>query len=158
MVQCGPARFVQFANWRKDRWQRICDLILMTGSENQGATANAWDSLEPFAQLFRSMMPRAANIAVFSNAGALRWASEGTIGPDLAARVDAVLPTASNADSGDGALDLLGGQPAYLFWIRGDDRGLLAIVAVLTRPAPNENRAACVRVRSSAAAPGARVR
>ncbi len=34
---------------------------------------------------------------------------------------------------------MLGEQPAYLFWIRADDSSLLAVVAVLTRPAPNES-------------------
>jgi diguanylate cyclase (GGDEF)-like protein len=99
---------------------------------------NAWDSLEPFAQLFRAMMPRAANIAVFNAAGHMRWSHDATIGPDLIGRVEAMLPVARDASSGDGTLEMLGDQPAYLFWIRGDNGALLAVVAVLTRYAPNE--------------------
>ncbi len=110
----------------------------MTGPENQEGTKAAWDSLEPFAQLFRAMLPRAANFAVFSSSGRMRWSSDATIGPDLSSRVDAMLPVARNPASGEGTLEMLGGQPSYLFWIRGDDKTLLAVVAVLTRPAPNE--------------------
>jgi diguanylate cyclase (GGDEF)-like protein len=97
-----------------------------------------WEALEPFSQLFRALMPRAANVAVFDAAGVMRWSGDATIGPDLASRVDAVLPTARDPACGDGTLEMLGDQPAYLFWVRGDDRTLLAVVAVLTRLAPNE--------------------
>ena len=98
----------------------------------------AWESLEPFAQLFRAMMPRAATIAVFNAEGRMRWSSDATIGPDLISRVDAMLPAARDPAAGEGTLEMLGGQPAYLFWIRGESQALLAIVAVLMRPAPNE--------------------
>ena len=98
----------------------------------------AWDSLEPFAQLFRAMMPRAATIAVFNSAGRMRWSNEATIGPDLIGRVEAMLPVARDATAGEGTLEMLGEQPAYLFWMRHDDGTLLAVVAVLTRYAPND--------------------
>ncbi len=94
--------------------------------------------LEPFAQLFRAMLPRAANFAVFNASGYLRWCSDATLGPDLISRVAAQLPAARDPASGDGVVEMLGGQPAYLFWLRRDDNSLLAVVAVLTRPAANE--------------------
>ncbi len=97
--------------------------------------------LEPFAQLFRAMLPRAANFAVFNASGYLRWCSDATLGPDLVTRVAARLSVARDPASGDGALELLGEQPAYLFWLRRDDNTLLAVVAVLTRPAANETEA-----------------
>ncbi|HEY6457935.1 MAG TPA: bifunctional diguanylate cyclase/phosphodiesterase [Steroidobacteraceae bacterium] len=84
------------------------------------------------------MMPRAATIAVYNAAGRMRWSNDSTMGPDLTSRVDAMLPVAHDRSSGDGTLELLGEQPAYLFWIRADSGALLAVVAVLTRPAPNE--------------------
>ncbi|HTY93787.1 MAG TPA: hypothetical protein VMC02_07865, partial [Steroidobacteraceae bacterium] len=105
----------------------------------QDAGSAAWESLEPFAQLFRAMLPRAANIAVFNATGRMRWSSDATLGPDLSSRVDAMLPVARDPASGDGALEMLDGQPAYLFWIRADGGELLAVVAVLTRPAANES-------------------
>ena len=111
----------------------------MTAPVSKEASNDVWASLEPFAQLFRAMMPRAANIAVFNAAGKMRWSNDATIGPDLGSRVDAMLPVARDPASGDGTLEMLGGQPSYLFWIRGDDRTLLAVVAVSTRPAPNES-------------------
>src|SRR5258708_4431292 len=106
----------------------------MTAPVSKEASNDVWASLEPFAQLFRAMMPRAANIAVFNAAGKMRWSNDATIGPDLGSRVDAMLPVARDPASGDGTLEMLGGQPSYLFWIRGDDRTLLAVVAVSTRP------------------------
>ncbi len=110
----------------------------MTGPATKDGNNEMWDWLEPFAQLFRAMMPRAATVAVYNAAGYLRWANDSTMGPDLTSRVDTVLSVARDPGSGEGTLELLGEQPAYLFWIRGDDRTLLAVVAVLTKPAPNE--------------------
>ena len=112
---------------------------IMVGPVSKEGSNEVWDLLEPFSQLFRAMMPRAATIAVFNSAGRMRWSSDATIGPDLSRRVDAMLPVARNPTSGEGALEMLGGQPAYLFWIRGDNRTLLAVVAVLTRAAPNDS-------------------
>ncbi len=60
------------------------------------------------------------------------------LGPDLISRVAAQLPAARDPASGDGVVEMLGGQPAYLFWLRRDDNSLLAVVAVLTRPAASE--------------------
>ena len=113
----------------------------MTGADSKDGNNEGWGWLEPFSQLFRAMMPRAATIAVYNAAGRLRWSNDSTMGPDLTSRVDAMLPVAHDRSSGDGALELLGEQPAYLFWIRADDDTLLSVVAVLTRPAPNESEA-----------------
>ena len=110
----------------------------MTGPVTKAGSEEAWGSLEPFSQLFRAMMPRAANIAVFDSAGRMRWSSDATMGPDLRSRVDAMLPAARDPTSGDGTLEMLGGQPSYLFWIRDETQSLMAVVAVLTRPAPHE--------------------
>jgi diguanylate cyclase (GGDEF)-like protein len=110
----------------------------MTGTASKDGGNEVWDSLEPFSQLFRALLPRAATIAAFNSAAQLRWSSDATVGPDLIGRVEAMLPTARDAASGPGTLELLGEQSAYLFWIRTDGGALLAVVAVLTRPAPNE--------------------
>src|SRR5580698_1186691 len=110
----------------------------MTGPVSKDPNNEGWAWLEPFSQLFRAMMPRAATIAVYNPAGRMRWSNDATMGPDLTSRVDAMLPVAHDRGSGDGALELLGEQPAYLFWVRADSGALLAVVAVLTRAAPNE--------------------
>jgi len=112
----------------------------MTRPASKDASNEGWGWLEPFSQLFRAMMPRAATIAVYNAAGRMRWSNDSTMGPDLTSRVDAMLPVAHDRSSGEGTLELLGEQPAYLFWIRADDGALLAVVAVLTRPAPQENQ------------------
>ena len=111
----------------------------MTGTVSIAGIANVWGFLDSFAQLFRALLPRAANVAVFSPAGRLRWSADATLGPDLVTRVDAMLPVARDAAAGEGTLEIIGGQPAYLFWIRNDDRNLLAVVAVLLRAGPNES-------------------
>ena len=110
----------------------------MTDPALKDGDKDAWDSLEPFAQLFRAMMPRAATIAVFNAAGRLRWSNDATVGPDLLSRIETMLPVARDPASAEGTLEILGDQPAYFFWIRGNDGRLLAVVAVLTRNAPNE--------------------
>ena len=112
---------------------------VMTAAVSNEVGKQVGDSLEPFAQLFRAMLPRAANIAVFSGAGLMRWSSDATMGPDLRSRLDALLPVANNPAAGDGTLEMLGGQPCYLFWIRADDGALMAVVAVTTRPTANES-------------------
>src|SRR5580692_5217231 len=110
----------------------------MTAVAPEDRNAQMWNTLEPFAQLFRAMLPRAANFAVFNAAGQLCWSSDATLGPDLITRVAAKLPVARDPASGDGVVEMLGEQPAYLFWLRRDDSTLLAVVAVLTRPAAND--------------------
>jgi diguanylate cyclase (GGDEF)-like protein len=113
--------------------------VPMAGTASKLGSSQGWEFLDSFSQLFRAMLPRAANVAVFNAAGRLRWSSDATMGPDLGSRVDAMLPVARDAAAGEGTLEMIGGQPAYLFWIRSDARALLAVVAVLIRPAPNES-------------------
>jgi diguanylate cyclase (GGDEF)-like protein len=109
---------------------------IMTVTVPSAGKEEVWDTLGCFAQLFRALLPRATNVVVFNAEGQIRWSSDPTVGPDLSRRVATVLPAAQDpAIGGDGTLEMLGEQPTYLFWIRGDDGALLAIVAVLTRAA-----------------------
>src|SRR5580658_4927561 len=111
----------------------------MTVTVPSAGKEEVWDTLGCFAQLFRALLPRATNVVVFNAAGQIRWSSDPTVGPDLSRHVAAVLPAAQDPTiGGDGALEMLGEQPTYLFWIRADDGALLAIVAVLTRPGSTE--------------------
>jgi diguanylate cyclase (GGDEF)-like protein len=114
-------------------------VVLMAGTASKVGESQVWGFLDSFSQLFRAMLPRAANVAVFNPAGRLRWSSDSTIGPDLGTRVDAMLPVARDPTAGEGTLEMIDGQPAYLFWVRSDTRTLLAVVAVLIRPAPNDS-------------------
>ncbi|HWN48196.1 MAG TPA: hypothetical protein VNM71_12615, partial [Steroidobacteraceae bacterium] len=43
--------------------------------------------MEPYAQLVRSLLPRAASISLFENTGKLLWSSAASANPDLFALV-----------------------------------------------------------------------
>jgi hypothetical protein len=72
----------------------------MTRPASKDASNEGWGWLEPFSQLFRAMMPRAATIAVYNAAGRMRWSNDSTMGPDLTSRVDAMLPVAHDREIG----------------------------------------------------------
>src|ERR1700736_3540221 len=46
-------------------------------------TPDPWGSYEPYVQLVRSLLPRATSVSLFDAAGAMRWTSETTTGPDF---------------------------------------------------------------------------
>ena len=94
-----------------------------------------WGSLEPYVQLIRSLLPRAAGIALFDANGEQRWSSETLSGPDLPATVTEALESARQNLASAGEFHVLGAnQPVYLCWLRDDAQRLLAIVTVLCRP------------------------
>ena len=45
------------------------------------------NSMEPYAQLVRSLLPRAASVSLFDNTGKLLWSSAASTNPDLFALV-----------------------------------------------------------------------
>ncbi len=99
------------------------------------AAADPWGSFEPYVQLIRSLLPRAQTVAIFDAHGEMRWTSETTTGPDVAALIDDALPRARLNKESAGELQVLGGDvPVYLCWLRNDAGVLTAIVAVLCRP------------------------
>src|SRR5262249_35831832 len=82
------------------------------------AGTDPWDSFEPYVQLIRSLLPRAASVALFDTNGDLRWSSETTTGPDLLNVVDDALTTARTVPDSAGQLRALAGnQPVYLCWL-----------------------------------------
>ena len=96
-----------------------------------------WGSLEPYAQLFRALLPRASCIAVYSPDGQQRWSSD-TTGPDLTAAVEGALPAAEADAAAAGEMRVIGGQAGYFFWLRQEEGALLAGVAVLCRSSSSE--------------------
>jgi len=97
-------------------------------------SGEAWDALEPYAQVIRSLMPRAAAVVVFDGDGQLRWSSETTTGPDLVGLIDETLFAARTDHASPGTLRLLAGDvPVYVFWIRSNAGQLIAIVGVVCR-------------------------
>ncbi|MBV6417885.1 MAG: hypothetical protein CMLOHMNK_02661 [Steroidobacteraceae bacterium] len=110
---------------------------MSTPAENQ--LSNRWASLEPYAQLVRSLMPRAASIAVFDVHATLRWSNETAIWPELVQAVEQTLADAAGDASAHGQLRVLEGDvPLYLCWLRDEStHGLVAVVAIQCR-ASNE--------------------
>jgi diguanylate cyclase (GGDEF)-like protein len=101
----------------------------------EGERTDPWGSFEPYAQLIRSLMPRANSVFVFDAEGELRWTSETTTGPDLVNLVADVLPNARQQSNAAGELRVLEGNlPVYFCWLRNDAQALIAIVAVVCRP------------------------
>ena len=100
-----------------------------------GTTTNPWGSPEPYVQLIRSLLPRAASVSLYDADGELRWSSETLTGPDLPQFVAEALAAARESPASSGEFRMLGGnQPAYLCWIRDDLHAPIAIVTVVCRP------------------------
>ena len=103
--------------------------------KTQGTSPDPWGSLEPYVQLIRCLLPRAASVAVFDGEGELRWSSDTLTGPDLPQIVAESLGTARGNLSSCGEFRMLGGnQPANLCWLRDDAQKLIAIAIVVCRP------------------------
>ena len=85
------------------------------------------NSMEPYAQLVRSLLPRAASVSLFDNSGKLLWSSAASTNPDLFALVLQAIAhiedTPSKKGDGDGQHCALPDDvPAYLFWLRDATR------------------------------------
>jgi diguanylate cyclase (GGDEF)-like protein len=97
-------------------------------------------SMEPYAQLVRSLLPRAGSLSLFDNTGKLLWSSVTTPNPDLFAVVLQAIGERQTEDPGQHCV-LPDDGPAYLFWLRdatgvGGSAGQVAAVAavVCNRP------------------------
>ncbi|HUQ11604.1 MAG TPA: bifunctional diguanylate cyclase/phosphodiesterase [Steroidobacteraceae bacterium] len=94
-------------------------------------------SMEPYAQLVRSLLPRAASVNLFDSSGKLLWSSAASVNPDLFAVVlEAISHLESDRDGAGQHCALPDEGPAYLFWLR-DSAGVVAAIAavVCNRPA-----------------------
>jgi diguanylate cyclase (GGDEF)-like protein len=105
------------------------------GSEGAGKPPDPWSGFEPYAQLCRSLLPRARTIGIFDARGSLRWSSDSAAAEELKPLVAGALAKAHSAPESAGDLHMLRhGAPAYVCWIRDDARHLLAAVAVACAP------------------------
>jgi diguanylate cyclase (GGDEF)-like protein len=96
---------------------------------------------DPFVRLVRSLLPRTSSIAMFGPSGELMWSTDTMTGPDLMNIVDDALLSAAANPGGAGQLRLLAGNlPVYLCALRDDAQQLLALLAVLSRPADAQDR------------------
>ena len=100
-------------------------------------------SMEPYAQLVRSLLPRAASVSLFDGTGKLLWSSAVSANPDLFAVVLQAL-SERNADDLGLHCALPDDGPAYLFWLR-DATGMVgaagqvaAVAAVVCNRPPSD--------------------
>jgi diguanylate cyclase (GGDEF)-like protein len=98
-------------------------------------TTSPWGSPDPYVQLVRGLLPRAASVSLFDATGELRWTSETLSGPDLPNFVAEVVAGARAMPGRPGEMRMLGSnQPAYLCWLRDNQQSPIAIIAVVCRP------------------------
>ncbi len=106
----------------------------MPPTGRSGERSDPWGSFEPYAQLFRSLLPRAASVAIYDTDAELRWSSETTTGPDLVNFIDDLLPTALADSRKAGEMRVVEGAGAAYFCCLRDDAGtLVALVAIVCR-------------------------
>ncbi len=105
----------------------------MNPAGQSGERLDPWGSFDPYAQLIKSLLPRATSVTVFDSAGELRWSSETTTGPDLIHLVEEALSVKRADPDAAGEVRMLDDLPVYLFWLRNDAGDLAALVAILCR-------------------------
>ena len=99
------------------------------------------DRFDPYVRLIRSLLPRTSCVAMFGPSGALMWSTETMTGPDLLNVVDdALLSTRANPDSAGQMRLLSGNLPVYYWALRDDERQLLCLLTVLSRPNDAQDR------------------
>ena len=113
----------------------------MTDALNKNESLpDPWGSFEPYAQLIRSLLPRAASVTMFDASGQMRWSTDAATGPDLHDVVETALAAGPSPPQGAGQLRILHGHlPVYLCWLRDDVEQLIGVVAVLCRPSGGES-------------------
>ena len=94
------------------------------------------NSMEPYAQLVRSLLPRATAVSLFDNSGKLLWGSAASTNPDLFALVLQAIaqldgPHGKNSEGAGQHCALPDDLPAYLFWLRDGAGSVAAVVAVV---------------------------
>jgi diguanylate cyclase (GGDEF)-like protein len=97
-------------------------------------------SLDPYGQLLRMLVPRAAGIGLYDARGEMLWFADNYDGPDPHPLVDEALariPPATSATI-DGFARSFEGAPGYAFRLRNDRGDVIAVAVLLTRD--NENR------------------
>ena len=100
-----------------------------------------YTELEPYAQLLRALLPRAAGITAFDTEGEIRWTSEDHVPADLPRLVRLSVAASASRSGEPGERVLIGGEtPVYLFWIRDEAGALMTIIGITWRPGESEQR------------------
>jgi diguanylate cyclase (GGDEF)-like protein len=101
--------------------------------------ASAKPSLDPYGQLLRMLMPRAAGIGFYDAMANPLWVAAGYEGPDPLPLVRAALERVPPATTSqiDGFSHDHEGAPAYVFRLRNDEGDVIAIATLVTRDGEN---------------------
>lgn len=93
----------------------------MSKSVTERTPPSPWSSLEPYAQLLRALLPRMNGLSVFDSKGHMRWSSEGSVPPEVAAVIVESLNDPERDPMSPGILRKAGSEPIYLFWLMSDE-------------------------------------
>lgn len=98
------------------------------------ASGQRRDSLDPYAQLVRSLLPRTHSVALFDASARMHWSSDPTTGPDLHELIESTLEAAGSSPQGLGQRRVMDTHSTVnLFWLRDDPGKVFGIVAVVCR-------------------------
>jgi diguanylate cyclase (GGDEF)-like protein len=117
-------------------------VLAMTTAESSIAHSDQWGSFEPYAQLIKSLLPRASSVSVFDSNAELRWSSATTMGPDLVHLVESALAEIqqeyAEKKQDAGLLRQLDDQSVvYLLPLGDDHETLVAVAAIISRAKEN---------------------
>jgi diguanylate cyclase (GGDEF)-like protein len=101
---------------------------------------NALQDYSPYAQLVAALLPRAAGLSIFNPDGELRWTSEEAVPPQLPQLIARAAALAAVSEEVGERVQLGANEPAYLFWLRGDDGKPAAVLGIRWRSAENDPR------------------
>ncbi len=91
----------------------------------------------PYAQILRTLLPRARVIYLYAPDGDLLWSSDGTDSTDLQPTIVDLLESAkaNPAAESAGGRQMLGDAPAYTFLLRDELGAVLGVTGILCREA-----------------------
>jgi diguanylate cyclase (GGDEF)-like protein len=100
---------------------------------------NPKPNLDPYGQLLRMLVPRAAGIGFYDVRGTPLWVSDDYDGPDPQHVVEEAIAEAPAATTAviDGFTRDFSGAPAYAFRIRDDFGRVIAVATLMTRDSEN---------------------
>jgi diguanylate cyclase (GGDEF)-like protein len=102
--------------------------------------ANPHFDFGPYAQILKTLLPRARGIYLYSPEASLQWSSDGAESSDLRPMIVELLERARDGVKPDaaGTRHMLDDAPAYCFLLRDEQGAVLGVVAALCRPMSRE--------------------
>ena len=97
-------------------------------------TASSQFDFGPYAQLLKTLLPRARGIYLYAPDGDLMWSADGADSHDLRPAIEELLEKAKqNASTASGLRRMLDDAPAYGFLLRDELGAVLGVTAVVCR-------------------------